>query len=103
VAPNRGRPGGAGGAGVIGRRLRTLFIGRLLGGDVRRWALYLGGLAALRGTRKLLRGEPEVVYTAELTPGHRVDVLAEEPAPPAARSRRRRKALEAQARAELGA
>ena len=86
---------------MIRRRLRTLLIGRLLGADARRWALYFGGLAALRGARKLLRGEPELVYTAELEPGHRVDVLTANPAPEAAQSRRVRKALEARVRAAL--
>jgi hypothetical protein len=87
---------------MIKRRLRTLLIGRLLGGDARRWALYFGGLAALRGARKFLRGEPELIYSARLPAGQRLDVLTAEPAPPEAQSRRRRKALEARARAELG-
>jgi hypothetical protein len=87
---------------MIKRRLRTLLIGRLLGGDARRWALYFGGLGALRGARKLLRGEPELIYTAQLPPGQRLDLLTAKPAPRRVDSRRRRKALEAQVRAELG-
>jgi hypothetical protein len=87
---------------MISRRLRTLLIGRLLGGDARRWALYLGGLAALRSARKLLRGQPEMLYAARLPPGQRLELLTADPAPSRTLTRRRRKALEAQARAELG-
>jgi hypothetical protein len=86
---------------VIRRRLRTLLIGRLLGGDARRWALYFGGLATLRFTRRVLRGEPELVYSARLPAGQRLEVLTEAPAPGPARSRRARKALERHVRAEL--
>jgi hypothetical protein len=88
--------------GLVRRRFRTLLIGRMLGGDPRRWALYLGSLTALRVLQKYVRGEPELIYDAKLPPGHRVEVLTQEPAPARARSRRRRKALEAEVRSELG-
>jgi hypothetical protein len=88
---------------VIRRRLRFLIMGRLLAGSPRRWVLYLGLTTGIRLLRRGTKGGPEVVYRAVLGPGQLLDVHTDRPLPRRFRSRRLRKRLAAEARAELAA
>jgi hypothetical protein len=85
------------------RRARFLVLGRLLGGDTRKWLIYFAATAGLRTLRKYLRGAPETVYMTTLRPEERLGVLTTRPLPSRLVTKRLRKALEAESRAELGA
>ncbi len=85
------------------RRFRRLLIGRLLGGDVRRWLIYFGVTFGWRQLRKITSPEPELVYRARLRPGEQVAMATSKPLPRHLRTKRVRKALEAAARADVAA
>jgi len=86
----------------IRRRLRFIVLGRLLGGDTKKWLIYLAASSGLRTFRKYLRGAPETIYVTTLRPEERLGVLATRPLPSRLATKRLRKAIEADARAELG-
>jgi hypothetical protein len=86
----------------VTRSLRTLLLGRVLAGDPRRWATYLAITTTVRLFRRATKGGPEVVYRAVLGPGHRLDLHTDRPLPRRYRSRRLKRLLAAEARAELG-
>ena len=79
-----------------------MLMGAILGGNSRRWMAYLAASSALRMFNKYRRGTPEVIYFGRLAPEQRLGVLATKPLPSRLSSRRLRKAVEADARAELG-
>jgi hypothetical protein len=85
------------------RRFRRLLIGRLLGGDVRRWLIYFGVTFGWRQVRKITSPQPELVYRAKLGPGGQVAMATSKPLPRHLRTKQLRKALEAAARADLAA
>jgi hypothetical protein len=87
---------------LLRRRLRYMVLGRLIGGDPRRWLLYFAATAGLRTFRKYLRGSPETVYVGRLRPEERLDLLTTRPLPARFATRKVRKAVRDDARAELG-
>lgn len=87
---------------LLRRRVRFLVLGAVLGGDRRRWMMYLALSAGFAKFRQYRRGTPEIVYLGRLAPEERVSVLATKPLPSRFATRRLRKAVEADARAELG-
>lgn len=78
-----------------------MLLGRVLGGDTRRWLVYFGVSFGWRQFRKLTASEPELLYRAKLKPGERVAMATSKPLPRHLRTKRVRKALEAAARADL--
>ena len=86
---------------VLRYRLRRMVLGRLLGGDARRWTIFLGVSAAWHHFRKVTSPPPELVYRASIRPGERFAMAASKPLPRHLRTRRVRKALEAAARADV--
>lgn len=87
---------------MIKRRLRTLLLSRLLGGDLKKWLIYFAAMSGLRTARKIWKGEPELLYQATFGPGSHLGMLTDKPLPRHLRSRKLRKAIAAQASAELG-
>jgi hypothetical protein len=87
---------------LLRRRLRFLVLSRIIGGDPRRWLFYFAATASLRTFRKYLRGSPETIYVGRLGPEHRLDLLTTKPLPTRFATRKLRKAVAADARAELG-
>jgi hypothetical protein len=82
-------------------RLRRLLIGRMLGGDIRRWVIYFGVSFGWRQFRKLTSPPPEVVYKATFRPGERFAMATSKPLPRRLRTKRVRKALVAAAKADV--
>ena len=53
----------------MSKRIRRLVLARLLRGDLRRWAIYLGVSWLWRRYRKLTGKVPELVYSGRLPRG----------------------------------
>ena len=87
---------------LLRRRLRFILLGAILGSSSRRWMVYLAASAGLRRFNQLRRGAPEVIYVGRLRTGAAAGRAGDEAAPGRLATRRRRKAVEADARAELG-
>ena len=87
---------------LLRRRIRFIVLGAVLGGNRNRWMMYLAASAGLAKFRQYRRGTPEVIYLGRLAPEQHVSVLATKPLPTRFSTRRLRKAVEADARAELG-
>jgi hypothetical protein len=94
VSAGRGRRGPVG--------LRGRLLGRFLGGDPRRWILYLLAGSVWRFLRSDRRGTAEPLYRATLGSGRRVSLATSDPLPRKLRTRAVRRALEAAYRAEAG-
>ncbi len=83
------------------RRLRYLVLSRFVMGNPRRWLYYTVGMVLWRQFRKFTGNEPEILYRGRFGPGHRLDLLTARPLPGRFQTRRRRRAVAADALAEL--
>lgn len=88
---------------MIRRQLRRLLLSKVLGGDIRRWMIYIGGSFAVRQLGKVVRPTPELIYQGKLRRGQQLAMATSRPLPRRLRTKAVRKALEASSRDDLRA